>query len=217
VFTQRSTDPAFGLFYRQGAKVDAVMGEPGYAEDVVDEVVTREEITPLAYTPGQYGPEPSATEPDWAAIRATITKKYDARYADLTVGRAQWLWYWRKNRWHEFHRHLFAFVKRYGLARSRVAVNEAAWTVFEHSNDRAQLATAASWMERIRQQEPDDIPSLDTHANLLYKLGKADGIALLEKAVALPTATKHADLKTYQETLAKMKRGQPTWPTTVSP
>lgn len=219
LFTQHSTDPAFGLFYRQGAKVDAVMGEPGYAEDVVDDVITREEITPLAYTPGEYGPEPSATEPDWAAIRATIRKKYDARYADRTVGRAQWLWYWRKNRWPEFHRHLFAFVKQYGLARSRVAVNEAAWTVFEHSNDPAQLATAAAWMERIRQQEPDDLPSLDTYANLLYKLGrKADGIALEEQAVALAAATKHGDLKTYQETLAKMKRGQPTWATTtVSP
>jgi hypothetical protein len=214
LFTQRSTDPAFGLFYRQGARVDSVMGEPGFAEDVVDDVITREEITPLAYTAGQYGPEPSATEPDWAGIRATIGKKYGARYADRTVARAQWLWYWRKNRWPEFHRHLFAFVKQYGLAKSRVAVNEAAWTVFEHSNDQAQLATAASWMERICQQEPDDLPSMDTHANLLYKLGrKADGIALEERVVALAAATKHGDLKTFQGTLAKMKRGQPTWPT----
>jgi len=214
VFTQRSTDPAFGLFYRQGAKVDAVMGEPGYAEDVVDEVITREEITPLAYTPGQYGPEPSATEPDWPAIRATITKKYDARYAGRTVGHAQWLWYWRKNRWPEFRQHLFAFVKQYGLARSRVDVNNAAWAVFEHSADPAELATATSWMEELCRREPDGLQSMDTHANLLYKLGRtADGIALEEKVVALAAATKHGDLKAFQETLAKMKQGKPTWPT----
>jgi hypothetical protein len=214
LFTQRSTDPAFGLFYRQGAKVDSVVGERGYAEDVVDDVITREEITPLAYTAGQYGSEPTATEPDWAAIRATITKKYDARYADRTVGRAQVFWYWGKQRWPEYRRHLFAFVKRYGLAKSRVSVNEAAWVIFEHSSDKAELATAASWMEQVCQREPDTPAFIDTHANLLYKLGrKTDGIALEEKAVALAAAAQDQNLKGFQETLAKMKQGKPTWPT----
>ncbi len=57
-------------------------------------------------------------------------------------------------------------------------------------------------------QKPDPA-SMDTYANLLYKLGrKTEAIAKETEALALAES---ADKKSYQETLDKMKSGTKTW------
>ncbi len=54
----------------------------------------------------------------------------------------------------------------------------------------------------------EDAFLLDTHANLLYKLGKKEeALKYEEKALAYDPANE--DLK---KTYTKMKAGQPTWP-----
>lgn len=210
-FTRRSTDAGFTLFYRQAAKVDQVMGESSYAEWVVDRVVAREEIDPVAFPDRS----PSATEPNWSTLATTIAKKYDASYADRTVLRSQIVWYWfTGGYWPQFRRSVMAFVDRYGAERSRLLLNDIAWNMFLHSNDSTELATAASWMERECQREPNNEAFLDTYANLLYKVGRVDeGVALEERALAIATTKQVHNLTVYQETLAKMRRGEPTWPT----
>lgn len=209
-FTRRSTDPTFALLYQDGPRVDQALGEPGYASSAVDDVITREEIDPLVFPGGRSVTE----EPDWAALTATIAEKYDPTYADRTVGRARVSWNWIKGRWPEFRKHLLAMATKYGIAATKVHVNNAAWDFFLHSTDPVELTAAATWMAGEVKRAPEDHTWIDTYANLLYKAGRvAEAVAWQERAVALATAKKVRDLQLYQDTLAKMRRGEPTWPT----
>jgi dienelactone hydrolase len=197
--------PGSGLVNADTAGHTATAGD-----DAVSAIITLEEIDPVVFPGG----EPSAAEPAWATLTETITKKYGAAHAHRAVLRARVFWYWGKERWPAFSKSLVEFAERYGIERSRIHVNNASWRIFEHSDDPAELNAAASWMARVVQQEPDDQNALDTYANLLYKTGRvAEGIAWEEKALAVARAKQIEDLAVFRETLAKMKQGEPTWPT----
>lgn len=53
-----------------------------------------------------------------------------------------------------------------------MALNNDAWDVFLNSNDKEILKKALKWMESVIRRNPNDANSIDTYANLLYKVGK---------------------------------------------
>ncbi|MBO9573817.1 MAG: hypothetical protein J7497_16645, partial [Chitinophagaceae bacterium] len=92
--------------------------------------------------------------------------------------------------------------------RSYLHINNISWNVVEHVTDTAVLATAVNTMKYdIERFDGNDYPSIDTYANLLYKIGRREeAIQWEEKAVKLSNND-----KSYMETLEKMKNNQPTW------
>jgi hypothetical protein len=84
------------------------------------------------------------------------------------------------------------------------------WPVFEHVTDTAILHTAIKTTQyNLDKFVGNDPNSIDTYANLLYKLGKKqEAIEWERKAVNISNND-----KVFIETLDKMQNNIPTWPT----
>jgi tetratricopeptide (TPR) repeat protein len=228
-FTQSSKEPSFNVFYRNAAKVDRVIGRKGFAEDFVESVIVKEEIVPLLFPGDKPRAKDDLWKPDWENLTATITRKYDAAYADRVSDRAKVWWYQSREEWPpEYFKSLLVVVQRYlerqpdltNLIPTLFEVNNPAWYVFAHSTDKAELNAAISWMERVlRQNTKDDLDRafyMDTYANLLYKMGRKDeAVKWEEAALNIATGTKRRSeekIKLYEPIVEKMKKGVPTWP-----
>jgi len=89
--------------------------------------------------------------------------------------------------------------------------NAWAWLLFEKTTEKKELEKAVEWSLKAINQETDQgrkANTMDTHANLLYKLGrKNEALEWQEKAVA----ASRGDLE-IKGNYEKMKRGEPTWP-----
>jgi hypothetical protein len=148
--------------------------------------------------------------------------------------------YQRAGDWHHFAEIIEATIKKYppkygehtfaeavgvGIGGDSWALNSRAWDVFMKCDDKAVLSKALSWSElSIRVARPITHPeteaypiqSLDTKANLLYKLGRVDeGIAAEQAAITQVTAASGAKggfFDEYSATVEKMRKGEPTWP-----
>lgn len=220
-FTRRSADKGFELFYRHGDRVDSIVGVPGYAQSIVDFVITAEEITTRIAPGGR----PVTTTPDWKALRSLIAKKYTASRADRLVLNAQLDFYRKRQDWREYARLRDVHIERYppkagdGIAGDPWRLNHYAWDAFLHCTDTTVLSRALAWSELSLTFEPEGVQYLDTKANLLYKLGRtAEAIAWQQKAIEQEIAHQQGEARgpLFEEiraTLAKMKRGEPTWPT----
>jgi len=220
-WTERSGDPGFAFFTKQRDSIDRVMERRGFAQGVVDHAIATEEINALAFPNGRA----SETVPDWAAITRAITRKYGAAAAERTVLDAEIRWSTAHQNWDGVARYSARRLERYGSSLDAFAVNALAWDLFLYSADSAVLALASRAMEAVvRRIEGNPIATefmgplgpqgpelIDTYANLLHKMGRtAEAIKWEEKAVKQAEGT-----SVYQElagNLAKMKKGQPTWP-----
>ncbi len=211
-FTEKSSDPAFGMFLQPGSgdRINEIMAKPGFAEGVVDRIIRAEEITPAAS---------SATEPDWKMLSATIAKKYTAVYADRTITDVQIRWFAANQRTPEMVRAIAKKLEVYGAQLAPGAVNMLAWELFLNTDDKALLEKGIIRMERVaRDVEKDPTPAgamgpafVDTYANLLYRAGrKTDAITWQEKAVKL-MASDSPWKKAIPANLEKMKKGEATW------
>ncbi len=91
------------------------------------------------------------------------------------------------------------------------ALNSVAWDFFERVADTKALENALRWSKRSLEIYPDNHMSIDTYANLLYKLGRnEDAITKETEALNLAKNTK-SDTKVYEETIKKMNSGIKTW------
>lgn len=216
-----SKDRFFQLFYHQAEQVDKISNNQGLSNRLVKSVITKEEIEKKLWQ----GTKPVTNNPNWAKISTAITKKYNQHYATSLVPEAQI----------SFYRHIEDWKKYIPLKNDRMQqenfvdvyeLNEDAWTIFSHCNDTSILLKALAWSDQSLQSalatpgnENVTMQAYDTNANLLYKLGRIEeAIAMEQKAIALGIdfAKKKGEKKGYffdefNETLAKMKKGIPTW------
>jgi thioredoxin-related protein len=212
IFLQNSKGRSFGLFYNHSIQIDSLMNSKGYSQGLVDYIIAKEEIDSKLWK--NLNPDyPIAEKPDWEKITAAITKKYDSSYAERTVLGAQLRWYNYKNDWPEIVKYNIKKIDTYGLDTvgwGKVFLNNMIWDViFTHSNDKKALNKGIQWMEVLLKSDPNSPNHLDTYANLLYKIGRRqEALVWEQKAMALAPLD---DVKEFQDTYMKMKRGQPTW------
>ena len=91
-------------------------------------------------------------------------------------------------------------------------LNNYAWVIFENCSNVSLLESAIKWTEFALKSEREDKAILDTYANLLYRLSRKDEALLHErKALQISKRNGNADNKVYEETIAKMERGEKTW------
>jgi thioredoxin-related protein len=85
-------------------------------------------------------------------------------------------------------------------------LNNIAWEVFGATSDKDALQKALGWSKRSLELFPENSASIDTYANLLYKLGqKEEAISKEEEALKYADQTSS---KGFQETIEKMKAGK---------
>ena len=103
------------------------------------------------------------------------------------------------------------------ITRDRISLrlNQFAWEVFERVSDTKTLQDALHWSTRSLELSPNSSYMLDTYANLLYKLGQKKE-AVLKEEEALRFANKN-EVKSFTETLRKMKAGEKTWKENMEP
>jgi len=90
-------------------------------------------------------------------------------------------------------------------------LNAQAWYVFLTYSDEAVLKEASKWSEKMVQFSPNVANHLDTHAQLLYKLGrKEEALTFQKRAVAKAKSMNASNLLSLETTLKKMEAGEKT-------
>jgi thioredoxin-related protein len=233
-----SKEKAFDLFYRQPEKVDKVMWK-GYAQAITDWIISKEEVVGKLYKNGKPAVDRPDWEQITTTIAQKYSKEVAAR--NILNAQLRWYEEkrdWPKVVKYTIQQKERYGLDTAGIGKSML--NNLIWElIFQHSNDKAALNKGIAWMELLIQAEPDQPEWLDTYANLLYKVGrKNEAITWEEKAIlvvrekineikehtkTLETKAEvifqndnikrlESQLQAFQEVIAKIKQGEPTWP-----
>ncbi|GAA0557841.1 thioredoxin family protein [Chitinophaga japonensis] len=217
-----SGDPFFRLCYYTPEKANQIKQRNGWANALVNQTITREEIDSKLRQKGK----PIISHPDWNEIRTAIGSKYERIDIDKLVQDYQVEYYYELKDWTQWALYMDQKINANppeGGMQSFFQLNIPAWNAFLHCNDSSVLTKALEWSDlSIQLKQPDEIlQELDTRANLLYKLGRVkEAIAQEQKAIRLSEKIAEKEGRTkgpfwdeFVTTIDKMKKGVPTWPT----
>lgn len=210
-YAKHSKDPIFHIFLKQGNQIDAAIGQKGFSENVVDGIITKEDINPKLPS------SKSGSEPNWDQIIASVKQKYGDVFADRAVLKAKIRWYYDKDK-QQFIKLAIQRVEKYPSDTitwlyDGALLNNYAWEIFLYSTDKVQLGKAIEWMEGAVRRHGAELPeTMDTYAHLLYKTGRTqEAVSWEEKALKVATEQKNSDqMKRFNETVIKMKNGETT-------
>lgn len=228
--TKSSKDKGFELWFRYAKKVNIIMGKD-YAEWHIMQIIMNEDtdiinankqvliglkIIPFNDTLHSYGgPDKNLHQPitpNWKQMSENIEHQYGEYYARRITLFVQTDYYSKRHEWNYFDKALAMYVNDYHDLLIPAQLNQDAWLIFQHSDNKKQLQSAIKWiLQAINQnkKDPEMDRYMDTYANLLYKTGR-NKEALEWEARALVMASE--DMKeTYKQNLEKMKNGLKTW------
>lgn len=209
--TISTMDRFFNECYHNPAKVDTAMHTPGYAFGLAKHIIAKEVVDP-SYKRLLTAKGP---EPEWNKLYYRIKTRFGQPYADDIILSHQISWY-QKMKDSKNYTHYLVIAIKGAQAKNGIhnkndvnTFNDFAWQVFLYDEDKTELQTALNWEDSVIQfQKQLDAGTLDTKANLLYKLGrKQEAISLETKATQLDPGDKD-----IAEVLQKMQAGEPTWP-----
>jgi thioredoxin-related protein len=202
-FTTKSNGRGFRLFYNNSGRINQTMGQSEYAEGLIEYVISKEEIDPNLVPLIKI----SRATPDWSGLYTRIAYKYNSAYASKIVITSKVRWYGVRKEWINYTKYVALTTEKYGANYSNYDLNSVAWEIFLHSSKNGELNKALSWSKRAISKDPQYPNSMDTYANLLYKLGRKNEAILFEqKAAALDSTNRE-----IQDNFIKMKSGKPTW------
>lgn len=219
-FTFSPNDRGFKIFYEHADKVNAVMGDNGYAQYVVNDILNKTEFTPLFEVAKKTG-----IEPDWQILSSKIANQYNATYAERIVlnGKTDWYKFLADSKkddsyWNQFIGCKLKQIKvfRYDTLQngSYDLINKIAWAgAFLHCTDQDQLIAMADWMKVAVDKHPSKFEYVDTYACLLYKAGRlVDAINWENKALQIATVSQSKGWIEYANTtINKMKKNELIW------
>ncbi len=196
-FTLNSFDPGFYIIQSNLQKVDSVLGE-NEAENLIMNIIYKEEIAP-------YEKKDSI---NWDQIEKKVIKKY-GELGEERVWGSMLVHYSKISDWENFIKYYRLYFNRIiPLKRSFVQINNISWLLLENVSDSVTIETAiAATKLCIDYYQPNDPNAIDTHANLLYKIGRREeAIRWEQKAVELSNQE-----AVFVETLDKMKKNVQIW------
>ncbi len=207
-FTKASSDKSFQLIYQNREKINQIMGNDTFAQMTIENIIMKEQVYPVL----KMAQNENLKEIDWEKLIWTITSKYDTYTANSAITFGKMNWYGRIKNYGLYCKYLIEKVENYSgvdVKKNTFYINNSAWKVFQYSQDKDQLYKALFWIEGVVNMEPEDAASLDTYANLLYKLGERQkAITVQQKAVQYARRDQLIELNS---TLKKMQTGEPTW------
>lgn len=207
--TNNSKDRWFNFIFLNNKKINKIMKDASFSENIIDNIITKEEIDTLLVTSNKL----NDLRPNWGSIFKRIKKKYSTEYADRNVLFAQVNWYHKINEWDNLTKYAISLIEKYKSDTTNwlndLDRNNIAWTnIFLHSYDKNQIDIGIKWMEGVVRRDSSKTPTfIDTYANLLYKAGRIqEAIDLEEEACRL-----NPEDKSFRNNLMNMKKGVPTW------
>jgi hypothetical protein len=208
----KSNDKAFNILYNHENQVDSLIKAPPHlAEGIIKYVIERDDVEPLLWEREGKKYKVVTNNPDWNTVDSLLSSKYRKFYVDFVMVDMKVNWYRFNQNWQDYLKELMLLMANYKSSIDTYNIERYAWSVFQHSLDRNQLATANSWISDIVHNQPDEAVT-DTYANIFYKLGdNKEAINWETKALELAKA-RNIQVKVIGDTLEKMKKGEPTWP-----
>lgn len=209
----------FYFFYKNGGRCDNVMKRPGYAQNVIDRIIIREEVEPFIKTkttgPQMTGTIQNLRDPNWNVLYKTIKKRYDRRYAMRNVLEAKIAWYERVERNPIYTSYYVEKWQRFGYDTTEALMdatfNNVAFDIYAKVLEKKQINAAIKWMGGIvRRTNERDAFYLDTYACLLYKMGRQkEAIHFEEVAYSRAKLMQNETVaQVLLSTLEKMKSGE---------
>jgi hypothetical protein len=184
------------------------MHDGHFSDALINEILYRDEVKPKidkALT--------TTAKPRWHYLEKAISKNYDVLYAKKYVLQGRVEYYKAKKSWKNYIKYFFrqqeinGIESWPGLSKS-FDLNNDAYEVFKYDDSKRELKKALAWVNRaLAAASKPDPQTMDTKANLLYKLGKkSEGLTLEEQSHAL--SPRDREIAANYE---KMKNGLPTW------
>jgi thiol-disulfide isomerase/thioredoxin len=202
-----SGDKLFHLYFLYRKKVDSIMSKPRYADGVINNVIYKEEIVPMVHQALA-----KQEEPKWREVEKLIELKFAKEYVQYNILRGRVDFYRGNKEWRNYAKYVVIRCNYLGVLKFPnsygTQLSDRAFEVFLYSNRKKELKTALLWANRaIEMEGTPDGETLDTKANILYKLGRQrEGIALERQAVNLKPTDRE-----ISENFSKMQKGLPTW------
>jgi hypothetical protein len=120
-----------------------------------------------------------------------------------------------KKVWSKCARASFSLMKRFGDQLGQRAINHIGWDyAFEHFDNKRVLLETLKWMKYYIDLDQKRQESIDTYANLLYKIGRRnEAVAWEQKAIALAENNRNfpQEVRQFKIALENMESGIPTW------
>jgi len=190
----------FILFTANAHKIDSLTF-PGMAERKMILLISQEEVVPEIF----------GIKPDWNNMEKRYTLKY-GKTGRIAVLQEAFIATWKAKDWSAFGKAYNDYYDQAGEF-NIWNYNTFAWDVFLHVTDATVLNKAA---EEMGQHKEENIYSMDTYANLLYKSGRKEQAILWEGRAADMEQTNAEKQKrkpdsVYVETIKKMQQSLPTW------
>jgi thioredoxin-related protein len=201
-------DPLFRRYFSERRVIDSILGGPGKSDGLINAVVYQDEVLPKVNDGIGH-----VKEPNWRRIGKRITTRYGSNYAASNLLKGHVEYYKARKEWAEYSKYFIKQIEASdvqnwpaGVMVSH-ALNNDAYEVFLYSLDKEDLEKALAWADRALSMNGNDPITLDTKANLLYKLGrKSEGLALEEQSYK-----RAPNDKGIEANYTKMKSGLPTW------
>jgi thioredoxin-related protein len=199
--TKKSSDIGFDIFRNHSEKADSVLGR-GRSASLVRSIVMNEVVYRTMY------PKGLKEAVDWILVEENLSTGY-ADISEELILEAKASHYQRFKNWPEFSKTVDAYIAKYSNRVSNGMLNNFAWAIFEHCEDKNCVLAALEWSKKsLTGADSKKVMYMDTYANLLYKSGnKSEAIKVQEDAVRI-SGENDGDLT---KTLNKMKKGEQTW------
>lgn len=210
-FNRTSKTPAFRFFYTNADKVDKIMDDDFYSRHYIDYIIAIEEIEPYLF----FNDNQISRNPDWEKMKLAISQKYNKEYASRTILDAKIRWSRARGDTVSIINFILEKMDKGQIDTTgfgKIELNNTIWNfIFARVEDQKILAKVTKYMEILINSDPKD-PAypyfLDTYANMLYKTGKKRKALIWEKRAMILKPEQEG----LQETYAKMKKGERTWP-----
>jgi thioredoxin-related protein len=207
-FLLSSKDNVFNWIYNDGKVVDNLVKSKNYSRNVIEHIITVEEINPVLWPNNKSIEE----KPDWDKLMMSIKLKYNKVFVDLALVDARLKWYSEKSDWPEITKYTVKKIHEFGVDTigilGKIVTNNLVYLViFEHSTKKQEIHTGIQVMkELVKEESGFQAGFMDTYANLLYKAGRIRKALEWEKRALKLEYDKEA-----AQNLEKMKRHAPTW------
>lgn len=221
----KSTTRAFQFFYKDGELIDRVMNQKGFAREVVARTIEQEIVWPFLREQSNGRVEPGGailsgpdltsdySEADWKKLAKMIKKQYGASYVDKSVLNARIQWYMHNQNLNALSKWQLIQLKKYpppDIKRAAGMINSTAWGIFLNATDKRLLSEALGWTTKLANKDLAGSNLMDTHANLLYKLGRKQE-AVEWELNAIAAAKSQSKKESMTQALEQMKRNEPTY------
>lgn len=195
--TNTVEDSGFSFLQKNTAEINRKLGD-NTAETTIMKLIFRSEIEPYLEKP----------DIDWDKIEKSAIKKYGS-LGQERVWANRLIFYYENNDSVNLGKYYkLYFEKVIPFNRSILHINNLTWYVFKNISDTSILNTAVNVAKyNLEKYAGTDPNSIDTYANLLYKVGFKNEAILWEKKAATLSNTREE----IKINLDRMTRNEKTW------